>query len=368
MSDEEHSESEFYYPDELEFHENFEEKEETTSISCERADADQREGNNCSQEEIESFIKEQKSENTVRKTASDMKTFNRYLSSINKNVQVLDLPAADLDRILSKFFKDVRKVNGEEYEPDTLSGFQRSIQRFLSDGKSQFNVLIDKEFETSRKVLAAKRKSLVQKAGKGNRPNATRSLTDDEEDKLFKSGQFGASCPEVLQRAMWWFLSLHFGFRARDESRKLLWGDVQLQQDPVQDCREVLVWINERGTKTRKGQENGHQRAFQPKIYATGTERCPIKFYKLFRDHRPEEMKQPDSPFFLAVRQGSRRQKSEIWYMKAPLGKNQIGKFLSVAADNAGIQRTGAKVSNHSVRKTSISRLLDANVPENFVA
>ena len=90
--------------DELEFQENFEEKEETTSISCERADADQSEGNNCSQEEIESFIKEQKSENTVRKTASDMKTFNRYLSSINKNIQVLDLPAADLDQILSMFF------------------------------------------------------------------------------------------------------------------------------------------------------------------------------------------------------------------------------------------------------------------------
>ena len=60
MSDEEHSESEFYYPDELEFQENFEEKEETTSISCERADADQSKGNNCSQEEIESFITEQK--------------------------------------------------------------------------------------------------------------------------------------------------------------------------------------------------------------------------------------------------------------------------------------------------------------------
>ena len=54
----------------------FDEKEE----SCERADADQSEGNNASQEEIEIFIKEQKSENTVRKTASDMKIFNRYLS------------------------------------------------------------------------------------------------------------------------------------------------------------------------------------------------------------------------------------------------------------------------------------------------
>ena len=94
---------------------------------------------------------------------------------------------------------------------------------------------------------------------------------------------------------MWWFLPFHFGFRAKDESRKLLWGDVELQQHPLQDGREMLVWINERETKTQKGRENGHKRAFQPKIYATGTERCPIKLNKFFRDHRPVEMKQPNS-------------------------------------------------------------------------
>ena len=49
MSDEEHSESEFYYPDELAFQENFDEKEETTLICCKRADSDQSEGNNASQ-------------------------------------------------------------------------------------------------------------------------------------------------------------------------------------------------------------------------------------------------------------------------------------------------------------------------------
>jgi len=31
--------------------------------------------------EIETFVKEQKSENTTKKTVSDMKTFQRYLSS-----------------------------------------------------------------------------------------------------------------------------------------------------------------------------------------------------------------------------------------------------------------------------------------------
>ena len=42
--------------------------------------------------------------------------------------------------------------------------------------------------------------------------------------------------------------------------------------------------------------------------------------------------------------------------------------FLSTAAKNASLQREGKKVTNHSVTKTCISRLLDADVPENFVA
>ena len=54
--------------------------------------------------------------------------------------------------------------------------------------------------------------------------------------------------------------------------------------------------------------------------------------------------------------------------MRAPLEKNKIGKFLSTALKNAGLHREGKKGTNNSVRKTCISRLLDAYVPENFVA
>ena len=229
------------------------------------------------------------------------------------------------------------------------------------------NILKDDEFAFSRKVLKAKRRNLVVQ-GKGNRPNATRSLTKEEEDKLFQSGTFGAENPVALQRIMWLILSLHFRFRARDESRKLFWGDVSLQTDPIHDGREMLVWLNERGTKTRKGEENGHRRPSSPKAHATNTERCPVQFYKPFSSHQPEEMNEPDAPFFLAVRHGERRGNPQVWYMKAPLGKNEIGKFLKTAADEASLQRQGSKVTNHSVRKIGIGRLLDANTPETFVA
>ena len=73
-------------------------------------------------------------------------------------------------------------------------------------------------------------------------------LTEAEEDALFENYQFGVQDPKSLQRALWWFLSHHFGWRARDESRKLCWGDVGLANDPETDS-EYLVWKSERGSK-----------------------------------------------------------------------------------------------------------------------
>ncbi|XP_073237757.1 sushi, von Willebrand factor type A, EGF and pentraxin domain-containing protein 1-like [Porites lutea] len=78
-------------------------------------------------------------------------------------------------------------------------------------------------------------------------------------------------------------------------------------------------------------------------------------------------MNAPESPFYLAVGH-NRRSNEEVWYMNAPLGKNEIGKFLSTAAKTAGLHSEGKKVTNHSVRKTCISRRLDAHVSDNFVA
>ena len=54
--------------------------------------------------------------------------------------------------------------------------------------------------------------------------------------------------------------------------------------------------------------------------------------------------------------------------MKAPLGKNEIRKSLSMKAKNAELQLEGKRVTNHSAEKTCISRLLDADILENFVA
>ncbi|CAH3187788.1 unnamed protein product [Porites lobata] len=251
--------------------------------------------------EIEKFLQEQKSKNTQYKTKSDLNAWKKFCESLKESRAIENIPANELDLLLSKFFISVRKQNGTEYEPGVLSGFQRSFQRYLHEKGSLINILKDYEF-------------------------------------------------------------------SRDESRKLCWGDVGLASDPETDS-EYLVWKSERGSKTRTGQDGGHQRAFEPKAHASNNKsRCPVEFYKAFRSHRPEAMLEPDAPFYLAINH-RRKPNDKVWYLDRHLGKNEIGKFLKDAFTAGKLDDTNKKkVSNHSVRKTSVGRLLEADVQPNFVA
>ena len=126
-SDEEdkHSPSQFYYPEDLE-----------------TLDAETETGITESQEAIDDFINQQKSANTNKKTATDMNTLLCYMEAISmKNEKTESLPTSELDHFLSKFFLNAHKKNREEYEPATVSSFQRSIQRYLSEKKYPFNIL-----------------------------------------------------------------------------------------------------------------------------------------------------------------------------------------------------------------------------------
>ena len=98
-------------------------------------------------------------------------------------IDITDIPAPDLDKLLWSFFKDLRKKDDSDYGPDTVSSFQKSNQRHFSEQKLPFNILKDDAFSRSRSVLAAKRKSLV-KEGRGNKPNASCELTKKKRGSL----------------------------------------------------------------------------------------------------------------------------------------------------------------------------------------
>ena len=78
-----------------------------------------------------------------------------------------------LTTLVDFFLNAWRKKNGEEYEPATVSSFRAQYTAIV------FNILKNNEFEKSRKVLAAKRKSVVQEHGikETNRKLPRQSIT-----------------------------------------------------------------------------------------------------------------------------------------------------------------------------------------------
>ena len=172
------------------------------------------------------FVNKQKSENTKGRRLLIWTLYSvllKLMAWIVKQLKAYLRPSlTTFCQFFFFFFMNVRRKNGE-YEPATFSSFQRNIQRYLSEKKYPFNILKDNEFEKSRIVLAAKHKSLVHEHDRRNKLQAAQAVDENEEDALFEAGEFGDSNPVALQRTVWWFLFLHFGFRARDESDEDDW-------------------------------------------------------------------------------------------------------------------------------------------------
>ena len=83
---------------------------------------------------------------------------------------------AELNRLLEKFYAEVKNKNGEDYEPDSLRVMIAAFDRHLKDKQYPLSIVKDREFHSSKQVLEGKAK-LLRQAGRGKRPNKARNLT-----------------------------------------------------------------------------------------------------------------------------------------------------------------------------------------------
>ena len=101
-------------------------------------------------DEFHEFILQQKLANTKMKTQSDMKAWKQFCLQENETRELCDIPQEELNLLLCKFFKTVKKLNGTEYEPVSLTSFQRGLQRSLNERGSNVNIIDGDNFKLSR--------------------------------------------------------------------------------------------------------------------------------------------------------------------------------------------------------------------------
>ena len=273
---------------------------------------------------------------TVRKTISCVRRMTAFFFEKGEKRSVEQIPPNELDKLLCSFFREVKKLDGGEFEPMSLSAFQCALDRYLRDKNYPYNTLTDVDFALSRSVLNAKKKELKE-LSKGKRPNSSFELTPEEEDALWKEGVLGlVTNASSLQRTVWYFNRKLLGLKCNQESYELKWGDLQLKSDPLKG--EYLVY-NERIQKAKSvppllsvscpksDGNNNNMCTIWPD--QKRTERCPIRFYKEFAKHRPHSACLPDSPFYLSVKL-KRMPDDQIFYKNCNLGIHSLEKMLKL--------------------------------------
>ena len=128
---------------------------------------------------IESFIEEHENPNTVKKTKREVALLTVFLQTKGETREIAEIPPVELNELLSEFILSVRTKEGQEYEPSSLRGMVASFERHLKRKSYPVSIINDLAFEKLRKTLQSKQKQL-KKQGRGNKPNASVALTEDE--------------------------------------------------------------------------------------------------------------------------------------------------------------------------------------------
>ena len=160
-------------------------------------------------EDIQSLVNKSKNLNTTKTTSKWMRVFNSWAALRGKVCPIFLLFPIDLDKFLHSFYTEVKKTNGDEYEPNSLPSIHAGIGRYLKENNYHVSVIVDRVFLTSRDVLDSTCKNL-REHGKGKRPNKSNSLSESEVNILWECVHLGTHSPMSLINTIWWLVTLHF--------------------------------------------------------------------------------------------------------------------------------------------------------------
>ena len=161
---------------------------------------------------IKNLKEASKNSNTEYSTENWIRVFIAWASSRGYNTAMESYSPVDLNKKLEQFYAEIRKKDGEEYEPDSLKVMHASLDRYLKEKKYPESILNGKAFSSSKAVLEGYARNL-RKCGKGKKPNRAKALTPEEEDILWRDGHLGDTNGRSLQCTIWWILTQHFSLR-----------------------------------------------------------------------------------------------------------------------------------------------------------
>ena len=269
---------------------------------------------------------------------------------------------AELSECLQFFYASVRQKNGE-WEPfkvTSLRAIRAAIDRHLKQNNKLFSIIGDVVFEKANKTLDAVCKNNM-KEGKVRPTVHKERITKEQMKQLFLCGQLGdadTQDPAQLLRTAWFYVTLYFGKRGRENQRKLTPEMLVLQKTP--QGRRYFELAIKLATKNHQGGLNDPDDKSDGKMFEfPDSSRCPVKTLENYIQHLSpnnpclfQRPKDPNSAKFDP-------QQEKVWHCNAPIGEATLNTMMKSMSKSAGIT---PHLTNHCVRATAVSVLSDENV------
>ena len=110
----------------------------------------------CNETEIESLIDKTKNHNTESSTKTWVNVFQSWAKERGFPQEVSAYEPENLDKTLCIFYTEIRKRDGNQYEPDCLRVMRSSLDRYLRLKNYPKSILNDDVFKKSNTVLKVK--------------------------------------------------------------------------------------------------------------------------------------------------------------------------------------------------------------------
>ena len=317
--------------------------------------------------------------NTARCNKWAVNNFESWRSSLSNEKFPEDILFTDDKKLLCdclcRFVLETRKASGEEYPPKTIFNILSGLLRHLRENKNDAVNFLDQsisKFIPLHNVMDSYFRQLHSK-GIGTNPHQSEIITMDEEKIMWTKGVLGIESPKQLLYAVFYYCGLNLCLRGGDEHRGLRVSQFTrlVVPDPKNaNVMTVCYEYTEHGSKNNLGgvkqvrnrKPNKVVRHFANQQVGN---KCLVRLLDLYLSKRPQfEPEAPDSDAFY-LRPLEKFEQCKCWFYARAIGHNTLKGMVKTICKEAGLSIENR--SNHSLRATAATRLMDAGVAEKVI-
>ncbi|KAK3882013.1 hypothetical protein Pcinc_013583 [Petrolisthes cinctipes] len=247
---------------------------------------------------------------------------------------IMTMNCEELNYGLCLFLKDLRKPNGEMYQPDTVFYMLLGIQQHLFDSSRTDCIFMDFGFEKFTNCFDEITKTFYRQSQSpgGDRLRIEAGVTRVTETMLWECRQLGAHTPQVLLNTLFYFNTKVFKLKTVEAHQALCFSNIvkQWRRSNVGQDSSVTRTILLKYYPKKSAGDSKLKKPFEMHENRDDPLRCPVKLYEFYLSKCPEGVRSQRDIYYVYPER-SCVPDSPTWFSTQTVQANNLSKMLNRA-------------------------------------